>query len=323
MDAGCQPEVAFVVVTCNSAGHIRKCLESIVAHALPERRRKTIVVVDNASTDGTAAVLAELAGRLPGLRVTHCERNIGFGAANNLGFGAVAARYYVLLNPDAWLVADSVSPAVALLAAEPAVAVCGLPLVFPDGSPQTSAYRFSSWKKWLLQLLGVRALAARAARIRGLAALLSRSRYGGDFARLHARPPIDLERVRPADHTGAAHPVDWVCGAAMVVAGDFIREAGGFDPRLFLYGEDEDLCIRAHARSRRVVVVNAAPVAHEFGWGRNRFDSATADHKYRSLRHFIRKNIHGSFDRQMMTLLLPLHVYGCRRLHRAWRARKS
>ena len=323
MAAGSRCEVAFVVVTWNSATHIRKCIESIVAHALPTQRLKTITVIDNASTDETPAILTELKGAVPGLRVTLRDRNIGFGAANNTGFAEVPARYYVLMNPDAWLVADSVSPALALLHANPAVAVCGLPLVFPDGSPQTHSYRFSSGKKWLLQLLGVRALAARAVRIRGLAALLARSRLGRDFALLHARPPIDLERAGSGQHTGSSSRVDWVCGAAMVVDGDFIREADGFDRRMFLYGEDEDLCIQAHRRGRSVVVVDAAPVVHELGWGANRFNRATADRKFLSLRHFIRKNVGSFADRLLMRLLLPFHVYGYRRFYRAWRAGKS
>lgn len=322
MAAGFRGEVAFVVVTWNSAAHVRRCIESIVAHALPTQRLKTIAVIDNASTDGTPAILAELKGAAPGLHVTLLDRNIGFGAANNTGFAEVPARYYVLMNPDAWLVADSISPALALLRADPAVAVCGLPLVFPDGTPQTHAYRFSSWEKWLLQLLGVRALAARAVRIPGLAAVLARSRLGRDFALHHARPPFDLERAGSGGHTGSSHPVDWVCGAAMVVDGDFIRETGGFDRRMFLYGEDEDLCIQAHRRGRSVAVVDAAPVVHELGWGANRFDRVTADHKFLSLRHFIRKNVGSPVDRLLMTLLLPFHVYGCRRFYRAWRAGK-
>ena len=316
---GCRTEVAFVVVTHNSAIDVRKCIESIVRHALPQEPLKTIVVIDNASTDGTAAVLAELKQTVPGLRVTLRDRNSGFGAANNTGFAEVPARYYVLLNPDAWLLADSVSPALALLDREPAVAVCGLPLVYPDGSPQTHAYRFSSWKKWLLQLLGVRALAAGLARNRRLAALLSRCRFGRDFALLHARPPVDLERVRPGEYTGTARSADWVCGAAMVVDGNFIRDSGGFDQLMFMYGEDEDLCIQAHRRGRGVVVVDAPPVAHVLGWGLNRFDRAAADRKYLSLRYFIRKNHPASVDRLLMSLLLPLHVYGYRRFCRAWR----
>lgn len=320
MAAGNPPEVAFVVVTCNSADHIGRCIESIVSHALPAGGRRPIIVVDNASTDRTAALLAELQDAVPGLHVTRCDRNIGFGAANNVGFAQVPARRYVLLNPDAWLVADSVSPALALLEEQPAVAVCGLPLVFPDGSPQTHAYRYSSWHKWLLQLLGVRALAARLARIPGLSPLLSRSRYGRDFAQLHARPPIDLTRVEAGAHSGAARPAEWVCGAAMVVDGDFIREAGGFDRRMFLYGEDEDLCIQARRLGRRVVVVDAAPVVHVLGWGARRFNRTTADLKFRSLRHFIRKNVPGPADRLLMTLLLPFHVYGWRRWYHAWRA---
>lgn len=332
MATGCRSEVAFVVVTCNSANHIRKCIESIVTHAVPAACLKTIVVIDNASTDGTAAILAELAGTVPGLRVRLCERNIGFGAANNIAFAEVAARYFVLLNPDTWLVADSISPALTLMAAQPAVAVCGLPLVFPDGSPQTHAYRFSSWHKWLLQLLGIRALVARCARVRSLSALLSRCRYGREFTRIHARPLLDLKRVRLGEHDGTSCPTDWVCGAAMIVDGNFIRETGGFDQQLFLYGEDEDLCIQAHRCGQSVVTVNAVPVVHIMGWSANRGDRGdrgdrdtrlTADCKFQSLRYFIHKNIPGPGSRLIMRLLLPFHVYGYRAFDRIWRTRKT
>lgn len=311
-------DVAFVVVTYNAAQYIRKCVESIRAHFPASGRSYSIVIVDNASSDGTVDILTEIQETVAGVRVVLLEKNIGFGPANNVGFSTVPARRYALLNADAWMLADSVSPALAAMELRSEIAVCGLPLVFPDGSPQTYAFAFSSWKKWLLHLLGIRDLTLKLFHVRGLAPLLAYLPYGREFVRIHTREPLDIAHITVDKFSGALRPVDWVCGAAMLVDGDFIREVGGFDPAIFLYGEDEDLCIAAHRYGREVVIVDTAPIVHMLGWGVNRFNRRVADLKYESLRYFIRKDIDGPVARLLMTILLPLHVYGWFRFYYAW-----
>ncbi|NTU74011.1 glycosyltransferase, partial [Candidatus Roizmanbacteria bacterium] len=167
MGSGNQFDIVFVVVTYNSAQHIRSCIDSICTHFADSMCSSLIVVVDNASSDGTMAILNDLQKTVEGLHVVFLDRNIGFGRANNIAFNTFSARYYVLLNQDAWLLADSVSPALAAMEKNRNIAVCGLPLVYPDGTPQTYAYPFSSWQRWLMRLLGLRELAARLARFRG------------------------------------------------------------------------------------------------------------------------------------------------------------
>ncbi|NTV47482.1 MAG: hypothetical protein HGB11_13405, partial [Chlorobiales bacterium] len=130
---------------------------------------------------------------------------------------------------------------------------------------------------------------------------------------------LAIDQVKPGQFSSALRQTDWVCGAAMVLPGDFVRETGGFDPAIFLYGEDEDLCIEARRRGLDVVVVDTVPVVHVFGWGVNRFNPRVADLKYESLSYFIRKNISSLSSRIMMLTLLPLYIYGWRRFFYAWR----
>jgi hypothetical protein len=317
---GSRCEIGFVVVTFNSERYIRACIESIYRHP-PAVLSFRVVVVDNASSDGTLRILAELQREFDDLAVISPGANVGFGLANNLGFAALTARYYVLVNHDARLIGDSVSPVISALQKDGAIAICGLPLVFPDGSPQTYAYPFSSGHKWLLQLLGIRTAVAWCLRFPELAPIIRHFPYGREFSTNQSRKPLNLEEVSPADCRGAVHAVDWVCAAAMVIDGEFLGQSRGFDPAIFLYGEDEDLCIAAQRQGRRVVTIDTMPVVHDFGWGRNRFNRAIADHKYISLVYFIQKNVHHDLDRILMRLLLPFHVYGFKRFFYAFRAR--
>jgi N-acetylglucosaminyl-diphospho-decaprenol L-rhamnosyltransferase len=322
MVTGTRYDVVVVVVTFNSAQYIRQCIDSIKKHFDGSGFSTSIVVVDNASADGSRQILADLEKTVPGIRIILLDENIGFGSANNVGFRAVPARYYVLINSDAWLIADSISPVFQAMQARPGIAVCGLPLIYPDGVPQTYAYRFSSWQRWMLMLLGVRSLAAKLMRFRWVATILAHLPYGGEFVRSQSRPKLSIAQIADMHCSGELRSVDWVCGAAMVIAGDFIRESGGFDPAIFLYGEDEDLCIAAHRAGRDVMVADVPPVVHVFGWGLNRFNRRVADLKYLSLRYFIAKNVHGALNRLLMLNLLPFYVYGVSRWYLAWYVRK-
>jgi len=316
-------DVAVVVVTYNSAQYIRKCIDSVTGYFLEKGFSSSIVVVDNASTDGTRQILVDLEHSFPEFRAILLDGNIGFGAANNVGFETVSAHYYVLINSDAWLIADSLSPVIKAMQSRSNVAVCGLPLTYPDGSPQSYVYRYSSWQRWLMIAMGMRTLVARMLRIKWLAALFSHLPFVREFARSQSRPKLSIGQAANMHYSGQLRDVDWVCGAAMVIADDFIREHGGFDTGMFLYGEDEDICIAAHRAGRAVVVADVPPVVHVFGWGINRFNRQVADLKYLSLRYFIIKNISGKLDRFLMLLILPFYVYGAGRWYFARHAGKQ
>ena len=273
-------DLTIVVVTYNSQRFVRGCLGSLRAR-MPKRYRAQVVVVDNASQDASAEIIRS---EFPEVQLVQAGANLGFGRGNNLGMAVAPARYYYLHNADAYLQGDSLDAALDLLEAHPGVGVAGLPLVFPDQSPQTGAYAFSGPVKWALQGLGVDRLArvvAIAPRLGWLRAMLARLPMAQSFVRTHAKGALPE----------VTH-VDWVCGAAMI-----LREAvradlgGGFDPAIFLYGEDEDLCIEARRKGWQVAQLGVAPVIHEFGWASGGKPSQqVARLKAESLKVFIDKH---------------------------------
>lgn len=301
---------ATVIVSYNSRADIARCIESAWAHS---GQLDLVVVVDNNSTDDSRDIIESLrlSGRGPLLAI-YLDRNIGFGSANNVAFCFAKAEWYFLLNADAWLVSSSDEAAIGIASVDRRIAICGLPLVFPDGSPQTYAYPFSNWRKWLLQALGARQLVLSLSRF-GFAYRLLRhfslARKLVESSRRKKLPIDDIASLRQSADLSVVD-ADWVCGAAMLIKGDLIRESGGFDYKIFLYGEDEDLCIYATKHGYRVVTVNTVPVVHVFGWGRSQFNPHVAMLKYDSLSYFISKNIEGKFNQFMMRSILPVHVYG-------------
>ena len=81
----------------------------------------------------------------------------------------------------------------------------------------------------------------------------------------------------------------------MIMSFDFVKSSGGFDPKIFLYGEDEDICIQAQNLGFLVETIETIPVVHKLGWNcRKSFSPRVASLKYNSLKYFITKNVKGS-----------------------------
>lgn len=308
------PDAVVTVVTYNSATDIEACIRSLAAHfPLLAAGKAQVHVIDNASTDETPAILQYLAEEYEWLIIHVPGENLGFGPGNNLVLNTVPAKAHILLNADAWLVADSFSPALEHLTNNPKTGVIGLPLVYPDGAPQTYAFLPSAWHRWLLLLLGLRGIAKAMVGFAPTRALLQCAPFSRNFVANHGKPPLDLDDAGAlsATATGEVQTVAWVAGAAMVLSPDFLRRSGGFDPMIFLYGEDEDLCIQAQNLGFEVETLQTTPIAHKLGWGGNgEFRPRVARMKYDSLRYFIAKNITSRFNRALMTALLPFYVYG-------------
>lgn len=306
----------IAVVTFNSERDIEACIRSISRHVpdLGTPNGVEVCVVDNASIDHTGAILNRLALEYPWLHLRLLSTNIGFGCGNNIAMQEFDADAYFLLNADAYLLSDSLTPALSRMAKVPRLGVIGLPLVYPDGRPQTYSYAFSTWHRWALFMLGTRSLALRLLTLPVFGALLRALPYGQNFARTHSTPPLVLDNKEALERavTLLHAPADWVSGAAMLLSRDFVRTSGGFDSKIFLYGEDEDICIDAHRRGFGVETLATVPIVHVLGWGKQNFRPKIARMKYDSLRYFINKNIRRKLDRVMMRVLLPFYVYGWR-----------
>lgn len=279
--SGSPVDVAIVVVSYNSSDTLKNCLDSLLKHR-PRRHSWRILVVDNASADGSADLVRQ---GFADVELIASAENLGFGRANNLAMDRQPARYYYLHNADAYLQDNVLDPALDYLDANPETGIAGLPLVFPDHSPQTAAYAFSTPLKWALQAIGLDKIVKR----------ILRSGLVGRFAKPLSRLPLARTFVDthlgPQDREAAAKEVDWVCGAAMIVRNEVKSALGGFDPRIFLYGEDEDLCIEAAKKGWHIEQIRCTPVIHDFGWGKSGRTSPTvARLKQQSLRYFIDKH---------------------------------
>src|SRR3984885_14068603 len=119
-------DVSVVVVTWNSLPFLERCLASVAGHET--------IVVDNGSSDGTAAFVSE---RFPDVLLIEQE-NRGMGGGNNVGMRAATGRYAFLLNADAWVEQGGLEALVAVADAHPRAAVVGPRLRNPDGSLQRS-----------------------------------------------------------------------------------------------------------------------------------------------------------------------------------------
>lgn len=124
-----RPEVTVVMLTYNRWDLTKEALRLLAEVTEP---RYEVVVVDNASTDGTVAEL----DRISGARILRNPRNLGFGPANNQGAAVARARYLLLLNSDAWVRPGWLQPLLDVADADPRVAAVAPKLLYPDGRLQ-------------------------------------------------------------------------------------------------------------------------------------------------------------------------------------------
>ena len=271
-------QLAVIVVSYNVRDLLRACLRSVAAAARRAADQLDVrtVVVDNASSDGSAAMVA---AEFPDVHLIASQENLGFTGGNNaalrwLGF-AVEERnrtrltqldrisadqnpqksaqsalrpafdsrpdYVLLLNPDAEVTDDALLRMVALLEQNPQVAVCGAGLRYGDGAFQHSAFRFPGVMQVLLDLFPP-------VGVRGAHRLLD--------SRLNGRYPAALWR------SGAPFAVDFVLGAAMMVRGAAIDAVGGLDNGYWMYCEEMDWCRRFRRAGWTVYVLPAAQIVH-------------------------------------------------------------
>lgn len=210
-------DVSVVIVSFNTRDVLKECLHSV--YRAVGSLDVQVIVVDNASTDGSAAMIEQ---DFTGVVLIKSKVNLGFGGANNLGFKSACGRYVVLLNSDAFLAKGSLERSVAHMVANPHVGLGGGRLIGRDGSWQPSARMFPTVLSDLIVFSG-------------LAARFPRSRFFGHADRTWADP---ME----------AAPVDWVPGAYSIIRAETLAAVGFFDPRFFLYYEEVDLCMRLKQR---------------------------------------------------------------------------
>lgn len=224
------------IITYNSRRHIDRCLESVF-RAMEAEPGVDLVVVDNASLDGTAAYLAE---RWPGapFRLIARPDNVGYAGGVNTIARNVGGDYLGILNPDLELRPETLQRACAYLDATPEVGLVGGNLLNPRGTSELVYGALPSpFKLWFA--------------------------YSG-LRRLLANPAWDLGRGL-APGTDQPFEVGYPCGAMWFLRRSAWEEVGPFDERFFLYFEETDWATRCHQTHWKVMVHPDIVAMHEGG----------------------------------------------------------
>jgi len=253
------PAVSIIIVNWNTRELLRRCLDSVYATVPPLPFE--VIVVDNASEDGSADMVAE---RFPQAALIRSGSNLGFAAGNNLGLRMASGRYAMLLNPDTELLPGAVREMVGFADAHPGVAAVGPKLLNPDGSLQKNGRTFTNLWREALGLTKLYYVWARLDR---------RADWGREDFDVPAR-------------------VDEVSGACMLVRKSAVDEVGLLDERFFMYYEEVDWCRRMGKAGWEVHYLPSAQVIHHWSQGAKKSGLTGSRIAFRSQYLYFRKH-HG------------------------------
>ncbi|WP_035611315.1 glycosyltransferase family 2 protein [Haloferula sp. BvORR071] len=228
-------DVAIVIVSYNSKDHIGECLESVFT----QRKSVTqqVIVVDNKPGDGTAEYVRE---NYPQVQLVQPGENLGFAKGVNLGVKHADAEFVLLLNPDTQILDHAVDTIVEFARKNPDHGLYGGRTLRPDGSLEPS----SCWglpTLWSMTLFAF-----------GLTTIAPRNRF------------LDPESLGSWKRD-TVREVGVITGCFLLSPLEVWNKLGGLDERYFMYGEDADLAMRAHAAGYRPVICPDAKLVHEVG----------------------------------------------------------
>ncbi|MCY7275834.1 MAG: glycosyltransferase family 2 protein, partial [Phormidesmis sp. CAN_BIN44] len=220
--------VSIILVNYNGSQVVIDCLDSLqntlqtIAHE--------VIVVDNASTDGSADLIERL---FPTVQLVRQSQNRGFGAGNNRGASLANGEFLLLLNTDTLLTFDILPYLVDLMRQDPTIGIIGPQLLNPDGGLQRStAPEISIW---------------------------------GECQALKQQID-DRHRYQISQKFAKMQEVDIVVGAALFIRKGLFESLAGFDETFFMYFEESDLCRRAQTKGWKVVYAPSVALIHLGGY---------------------------------------------------------
>ena len=274
-------DLSIIIVNWNTRDLLAGCLESVIGNRLSVIGSPTAItdhrspitetiVVDNASADGSAAMVRE---RFPDVQLIENPRNVGFALANNQGIAHSRGRYLLLLNSDTVVHPDALQTLIDFMDAHPEAGACGPRLLNCDGSLQPSVHPMLTPGRELWRLSFLEQLSPRA-----------------------TYPVQRWDTVTP-------RPVEVIKGACLLVRRSALHQIGLLDDRYFMYTEEVDLCYRLAQAGWQLWYVPQAVVTH---FGEASSKQARAEmyiQLYRSKLQFYRKFGGESRVRQARVLL--------------------
>ena len=256
-----QTELGVVIVNYNAGEHLLHCVDSLYTHAGDATLQ--LVVVDNASRDGSAERLAR---RHEGVTLVRNAENRGFAAAANQGIRSVISPYVFVVNPDAEISAGTLGGLVKLAEDRPRAGAIGPLVRDPDGSLYPSARKVPT----ISEAVGH--------------AFLHPFSPDNRFSRAYTM--ADWDRSSERD-------VSWVSGSCVLLRRAALEQIGLFDEGYFMYAEDADLCTRLRMSGWSVLFTPELEVTHERGVSTGNSRRMILEHSRSIYRYFAKHHARG------------------------------
>jgi len=243
-------ELSIIIVNFNSKAYLKNCLQSIINNN-PQVPYE-ILVVDNASTDGSRKLIEQ---EFPDINLITNEKNEGFARASNKGAKVAKGEYLLFLNPDTIVMPGTLNQALDFIKNTGDAGVVGAKTLNQKGKIQPTAFGFPGL-------------------IRMMALILGLNRY------------FKISRLK--NYSRVINPY-YVQGSFFLIRQDLFQKAGGFDEKFFLFFEDADLCQRVRERGFKIYYLPGATIQH-FGGSSQRFEGVKLERFVHSLLLFYEKH---------------------------------
>ena len=227
-------DLSIIIVNWNAKGFLLECLESVIEET--SRYQTEIIVVDNASSDGSPQAVIE---KFPNVILIRENRNLGFARGNNIGIRQSKGRYVALINPDVRLLKGCIERLCAYMDQHPNVGMVGPKILNSDLTLQATNRKIPTiWNSFCNSL--------------ALYRLFPRSRFfSGQYTTYSNHEEILKAEV--------------LSGCFWVVRREALSEVGLLDEDFFMYGEDLDWCKRFHESGWNVIYYPGAQAVHHGG----------------------------------------------------------
>ena len=230
------PDLSIVIVNYNTRQLLDDCLASLLAAEQPAGGAE-IIVVDNASSDGSQAMVREM---YPTVQLIASEVNRGFSAANNLGAAVANGRSILFLNSDTRVAPDALVEPVTYLLSHPEVGALTVRLIYPNGERDPDNHR-------------------------GFPTPWNAICHFSGLSRLFPNNPHYNGYFQSFQNMAETHAVDVIAGSYMLMPLALCRELGGWDETYFFYGEDIDFCYRIREAGYQIIYYPHVEVLHYKG----------------------------------------------------------
>ncbi len=229
-------DLSIIILNYNTRELLRDCLNSIKKSKLNNYSYE-IIVVDNASTDGSARMVEE---EFEEVKLIINRKNLGFAAGNNRGFQKAKGKYVLLLNPDTIIQPETLKTMIAFMEENPKVGAATCRVELPDGRLDDACHRGfpTPWNAF--------------AYFSGLAKIFPKFKPFTGYTLTHL----------PLDKT---HEIDSGVGAFLMIRSKIGKELNWLDEDYFWYGEDLDFCYRLREKGWQVMFVPKTKIIHYKG----------------------------------------------------------